>query len=331
MKKKIIGVTVGTPTSPKKIEEEIKPIKTVNGKKPDENGNVEVVVDNSMLITFTMSEEGEVFADKTIQECLKVYNKGGEVKAILNGLDERYKGRLEFVESYEDEPSQIASVVFMLDSILDFTNKIKVFATADDDFEYFYHQKKTLVAGDELPAYKYTAAKVGQVLTVASVDENGVPTEWETIDIPTPTDWGEPIAELVLEEEVNQVDVPYEGTYKELLVNYIPAFSSTATSEREAGQAWIGTAFGGGNSILVKGLSTNYRVFPSWFHVQNLPVRSAEGAPHTLFYTYYDNGTVQHSYKPWGVDIGRVGFRADTNKLLGVGTTIKIWGRGRIE
>ena len=43
MKRKIIGVTVGTPTSPKKIEKEIKPIKTVNGNTPDENGNVNVV------------------------------------------------------------------------------------------------------------------------------------------------------------------------------------------------------------------------------------------------------------------------------------------------
>jgi hypothetical protein len=42
MSKKIIGVTVGTPTSPKKIEEELKPVKTVNGVPPDENGNVEV-------------------------------------------------------------------------------------------------------------------------------------------------------------------------------------------------------------------------------------------------------------------------------------------------
>ena len=39
---KIIGVTVGTPTSPAKMEKELKPVKTVNGKEPDENGNVEV-------------------------------------------------------------------------------------------------------------------------------------------------------------------------------------------------------------------------------------------------------------------------------------------------
>ena len=43
---KIIGVTVGTPISPSRIEEEIKPIKTVNGVTPDENGNVEVVGNN---------------------------------------------------------------------------------------------------------------------------------------------------------------------------------------------------------------------------------------------------------------------------------------------
>jgi len=42
MKRKIIGVTVGTPISPTAIEGEIKPIKTVNGQKPDANGNVEV-------------------------------------------------------------------------------------------------------------------------------------------------------------------------------------------------------------------------------------------------------------------------------------------------
>lgn len=48
MKRKIIGVTVGTTISPSKmaskVEEKINPVKTVNGKAPDENGNVEVDV-----------------------------------------------------------------------------------------------------------------------------------------------------------------------------------------------------------------------------------------------------------------------------------------------
>lgn len=43
MSRKIIGVTVGTPLSPARIEVELKPVKTVNGITPDENGNVELV------------------------------------------------------------------------------------------------------------------------------------------------------------------------------------------------------------------------------------------------------------------------------------------------
>lgn len=41
---KIIGVTVGTPTSPAAMEEKIKPVKSVNGNFPDESGNVEIDV-----------------------------------------------------------------------------------------------------------------------------------------------------------------------------------------------------------------------------------------------------------------------------------------------
>lgn len=42
MSRKIIGVTVGTPTSPNKMKDEIKPVQTVNGQAPDENGNVDI-------------------------------------------------------------------------------------------------------------------------------------------------------------------------------------------------------------------------------------------------------------------------------------------------
>lgn len=42
MSRKIVGATVGTPLSPKKVEEELRPVKTVNGVSPDENGNVKI-------------------------------------------------------------------------------------------------------------------------------------------------------------------------------------------------------------------------------------------------------------------------------------------------
>ena len=39
MSKKIVGVTVGTTISPKLLDKKLKPVKTVNGVEPDENGN----------------------------------------------------------------------------------------------------------------------------------------------------------------------------------------------------------------------------------------------------------------------------------------------------
>ena len=50
---KIRGNTVGTPTSPAKMEKELKPVKTVNGQEPDEQGNVVVGGGSAELPTVT--------------------------------------------------------------------------------------------------------------------------------------------------------------------------------------------------------------------------------------------------------------------------------------
>lgn len=42
MKRKIVGITVGTPMSPQLIKKKLKPVTSVNGVDADENGNVEV-------------------------------------------------------------------------------------------------------------------------------------------------------------------------------------------------------------------------------------------------------------------------------------------------
>lgn len=63
MSEKIMGVTVGTSLSPSKIEEKIKPVKTVNGVAPDENGNVEVKADD-----YTLTEGDKVnIANKALE------------------------------------------------------------------------------------------------------------------------------------------------------------------------------------------------------------------------------------------------------------------------
>lgn len=55
---KIIGVTVGTPTSPERMARDLKPVKKVNNVEPDENGNVDVVAET---VKFS---DGETFQQK---------------------------------------------------------------------------------------------------------------------------------------------------------------------------------------------------------------------------------------------------------------------------
>lgn len=63
---KIIGVTVGTPISPRKIEEKLKPVKTVNGVAPDENGNVAVATSAPLgMVHVTHNEGANFYCEKT--------------------------------------------------------------------------------------------------------------------------------------------------------------------------------------------------------------------------------------------------------------------------
>lgn len=64
MRRKIIGVTVGTPISPDSVYQKIKPVKTVNGVAPDENGNVEVKASGGDALKGIAS--GEVVALKDV-------------------------------------------------------------------------------------------------------------------------------------------------------------------------------------------------------------------------------------------------------------------------
>lgn len=67
---KIIGVTVGTPMSPSKIENKLKPVKTVNGNAPDENGDVQLSVE--------IPEEITALSERTaaLEETVKALSEG---------------------------------------------------------------------------------------------------------------------------------------------------------------------------------------------------------------------------------------------------------------
>lgn len=77
MKRKIVGVTVGTTMNPSRIKEKIKPVTSVNGNEPDENGNVDVDVGSeTFAVTVTRSDvNGSVSTDKTSEEIHEAWKK----------------------------------------------------------------------------------------------------------------------------------------------------------------------------------------------------------------------------------------------------------------
>lgn len=95
---KIIGATVGTPTSPAKMELELNPVKTVNGIAPDENGNVEVPngVDFTTDATLTLDPETKVLRVNTTNDMehdntlpmtsAGVYATVGNIEALLKTI-----------------------------------------------------------------------------------------------------------------------------------------------------------------------------------------------------------------------------------------------------
>lgn len=61
MSKKIVGATVGTTISPFKLAEKMKPVKSVNGVKPDEKGDVVVPVGGGFF-TLSVDDDGNLWA-----------------------------------------------------------------------------------------------------------------------------------------------------------------------------------------------------------------------------------------------------------------------------
>ena len=86
MRKKIIGVTVGTPTSPKMLEKRMKPVKTVNGVAPDENGNATLTAEEVGARPDTwMPTVEEIGAAPVDDYATETYVKNAIAEAQLGG------------------------------------------------------------------------------------------------------------------------------------------------------------------------------------------------------------------------------------------------------
>lgn len=112
---KIIGVTVGTPTSPAKMAQELKPVRTINGVPPDENGNVAVAGGGEVDLSnyYTKSEVDSLIPDATDVDLSNYYTKA-EVDGMVAGgevnLGNYYTKAEADAKGYQTE-TQVRSIV----------------------------------------------------------------------------------------------------------------------------------------------------------------------------------------------------------------------------
>ena len=93
MSRKIVGATVGTPLNPKKIEEFVSWVKSVNGAFPDEKGNVDILSNCFLYFGKTIPEDapaGSIVIDLSGQDAAGVSKEMLEAivaEALKNGVD----------------------------------------------------------------------------------------------------------------------------------------------------------------------------------------------------------------------------------------------------
>ena len=183
------------------------------------------------------------------------------------------------------------------------------------------------------------SAAVGQTVVVKSVDENGKPTEWKVADMasgggrchPFVDDWGDPVAEIVTSEEVQQIRIAFPtDDYRECLVQFIPAVSSTATDRFMSGHAYIGSAFGGGEGTEFNTAHTNGQIFPSLWYAGVSPEGRKQS--NALDYVRLTHSLVGNQIKTtpfayYSPYLGDVGFIVPSGHYFGIGTKVTVWGR----
>lgn len=189
------------------------------------------------------------------------------------------------------------------------------------------------------PIYPPATATIGQTIVVKAIDEKGVPTEWEAVDLasgvgryhPFVDDWGDPVAEIVTSEEVQQIRINFPtNDYRECLVQFIPAVSSTATDRFMSGNAYIGSAFGGGEGTEFNTAHTNGQIFPSLWYAGVSPegrylttARDYVRLTHSLVASQIKTTPFAY-HAPY---LGDIGFTVPSEHYFGIGTKVTVWGR----
>lgn len=124
-------------------------------------------LDDVLYVTLIMGKGGTITADKTFTEIIKAAGSGICVIA-------QAPGTVLYLSSYDN-----TTAVFLIN---DGVRTIYAQCNSSDTWEFGAH---TLTASDVGAIPSPATATVGQTVVVKAVGVNGVPTEWESADLPT--------------------------------------------------------------------------------------------------------------------------------------------------
>lgn len=177
MKRKIVGVTVGTSLNPEKIKEKLNPVTSVNDVTPDENGNVEIPIPEQdspiLFVDINEVESRKWVSNRSFDEIKEHLENGGFVVG-------RYNGKELFV--YEVGENNITFAAYSIGGNPSYSYKI----SADGTVAYMYHNHahggntsgNTNTQGHGIPA----GGKAGQFLCKQSDEDYDV--AWADFEIP---------------------------------------------------------------------------------------------------------------------------------------------------
>jgi hypothetical protein len=131
MKRKIIGITVGTPTSPSRMERELKPVKSVNGVTPDSDGNVDAV----LIVHMSTDESGTFVSSSRVSDIKAHLENGGFVVGRTNGRDlPLYEIGENYVSFLANNPEGTTNTTYEIyeDGTIRRTDYMHIFKFVDD-------------------------------------------------------------------------------------------------------------------------------------------------------------------------------------------------------
>ena len=103
-----------------------------------------------------------------------------------------------------------------------YAGKITVGIEPTDDMDVATKKYVDSLCGGEGGSIAISGASVGQIAQIAAVDENGVPTEWAPVDMPSGDKW-ELIEKVTLTEAVSSVEMTFKNFAAKKLVYSITA------------------------------------------------------------------------------------------------------------